>query len=564
MSLKIWVYTGGVIRLSLKKVFFVLLLCFVFPLGITYCTTSVEQQEDVSVLEKDLESIDSELEASISEDEEDEGISEEDEGELAMLDEEFGDDDEDDEDEDESFESEEAEELAMLDEELGEDDDDEEFGEDDEDDEEDEGDLADFDDEDDDEDDDEQGEFADFDDEDDDDEDFDEFDEFDDEDGEVAQNEELENPEGGVKGQSYPEQVMGEGSAEPKKDEPLISDTKESMGFTEDSSLPDDDLGNPDEIVPKDDDERIQTWLPVVKIKMDPFFRNKRLMNSVYIVRPQDRMETISEKIYGNQDQMGNLKADNPHLEKGIDPGDKVYYNSPNRPEDRKQIKVFYEDINLQPQFYKTKKEDNIRKLGFRLLGFHDGWKEIWAINQNVDSKTILPAGLELKYWTGNESTIQASSEELTPPEVETGTEESQLMTGSVDPTEDIPTDPPMDGGVGMTEDLTSTLPPATDADGSAPIAQEEPPPQPEESAASYGGQEVAETGTIEAEGSELEGEAEPEAQPQVSATADKDLFVVGGVILLFLAGIGLVVIQIKKRSSATTVNPGSLEYTQV
>jgi hypothetical protein len=297
-----------------------------------------------------------------------------------------------------------------------------------------------------------------------------------------------------------------------------------------DNSLPQDDLGMADPLI-DDDQPEPQTWVPVVKIKTDPFFRNQRLMNAVYIARPKDNFESINGKIFGSEDRVSQLKADNPHLDKGIDPGDKIYYNSPSRVDDKTQLKFYYEDIGLKPQYYTTRSGDNIRRLGLKLLGFPDGWKEVWAINQQVDSKTILPEGLELKYWTGDEPSAQV------PVAVnEVADEEDQMMatTGTMDD--------PFAGADFPEEPELPVEPPLPDA-GLAMGGQLEPEILPD-----------------------IEPFPEEVIQPSQMASVDQQdsLLSIGALALLLMAGVALVAIQIKKRKDSTGISPQSLEYTQV
>lgn len=511
------------------------LLCLLVLTSLSFslssCTSSDES--DPSVLEEELENIDvGDEDTEDMEDMEDIGdVADEDlVDEVDEEDQEFDDSDEEEvaELDDEELDIED-EELDELDDEL---DDDSEIASNDEDDEE-------LDDELDDEDDDE---FAEFDDEDSDGE----------EKSEVAQNEksleeelaQSEYPVAENAQATFPEEVVGTANPQPMPpmavaavpSETVVSETQNYEPLPGGSGLPQEDLGEADPIVPIDENEptQAQTWVPVVKIKTDPFMRNKRMMNAVYIARPKDSIGSISDKIF-SADRVSELRADNPHLAKGIDPGDKIYYNSPNRPEDSTQIKYFYDDIGLKPQYYVTKNGDNMRRLGSKLLGFPDGWKEVWAINPNVDSKTILPGGVEVKYWTGNEPNInlelaQNDVEEIAPEEEMIEDDMSSMGTVDELPADELPPEPPLpDAEIAMPE---NNLEPEEIPDFEA---------FPEEG--------VTETPT-----------------PAVTKAADpnESLIQAGVMGLLLLAGVALVAIQIKKRKDTTGLSPQSLEYTQV
>jgi hypothetical protein len=94
------------------------------------------------------------------------------------------------------------------------------------------------------------------------------------------------------------------------------------------------------------------------------------------------------------------LKKINESIAKrALKAGDKVYYGSPNRPDDATKVITFYEDTGVLPETYVAKEGDNLKKLGNELLGFKDGWKELWATNL-MESKGKLEPGVEVKYWS--------------------------------------------------------------------------------------------------------------------------------------------------------------------
>lgn len=510
--------------LRLLSLFTKLLLSLALVGGLVSCSAFSSDDDDETVLESELDAED-ELNGELNDVE----LTEDEDEDLDL-----GDDDEDEDDELEDIDEEEAEDL---DEEVADNDLDEEDDEDDEDDED--IDEDDFDEE-----------FADADDEDVD--DVGEEDEFSDEDLET--DEEALAKELGGKDQDYPENaeskpvfpeevVQKEGAvpSTPPDSGVITSQAMTAPIEPPEPTIPQDDLGMADPIVPADGQSESSGWVPVVKIKEDPFFRNSRLMNAVYIARPGDSIENISEKIYG-EDKSRVLLDDNGHLEKGVDPGDKVYYTSPNRPNDKTSLKVFYADKNLQPQTYTTKSGDNMRRLGSKLLGFSEGWKEIWAINPNVDSKTVLKKGTELRYWTGDEQTV----------------EEMMLAKAEAEKPQDVVAEPE---------------PPPTDNQPPPPVVSELP-PEPALPEASQAGlpQDPAMAGEPlpepveplpEAEISQVPEEIQPEAGA-ASVSTDDSLLTMGVVGLLILAGVALVAIQIKNRKAQTAVSPPSLEYTQV
>ena len=187
-----------------------------------------------------------------------------------------------------------------------------------------------------------------------------------------------------------------------------------------------------------------------------------------------------------------------------------------------------------------------MRRLGSRLLGFSEGWKEIWAINPNVDSKTILKRGTDLRYWTGDEPSLE------------------QLMMAKAEEEKKAQAEDPVD----EPEPPESNQPPP-------PVVSELPPEPSLPEASSQAGlpQDPAMAG-----GGELPEPVEPLPETDVSQvpeeipnevvaaaqSSDDSLLTMGVIGLLVLAGVALVAIQIKNRKAQTTVAPPSLEYTQV
>lgn len=137
------------------------------------------------------------------------------------------------------------------------------------------------------------------------------------------------------------------------------------------------------------------------KIKDVPFEQGGQLMNTVYVGRADDTWGGVSTKIYGNADHAKELKKTNPSLaSREVKVGDKIYYNSPNRPQDGEKLLTYYEDSGVPAQTYTAKAGDNIRTVGKELLGNQNSWKELYATNLGVESKGELAEGTELRYWS--------------------------------------------------------------------------------------------------------------------------------------------------------------------
>ncbi len=161
--------------------------------------------------------------------------------------------------------------------------------------------------------------------------------------------------------------------------------------------------------------EETPKFIPVKKIADAPFNKNGLLLNTVYIARPGDDLSGISQKIFGN-DQTAVLTQANPNLSNGVKVGDKVYYNSPKRPQDAERMMTYYEDNGLAPTSYVAKSGDNIRVISKNLLGDQGSWKEVWATNMAVDSKDELAEGTELRYWPEGSAGVPAMAETASPP----------------------------------------------------------------------------------------------------------------------------------------------------
>lgn len=224
-------------------------------------------------------------------------------------------------------------------------------------------------------------------------------------------------------------------------DEEDLGDEFENESTEETAALPDESIAQnpesaPDEAAPPQDDDQFQdvalnnqefeapkeeapapkkTYVPVQKIKSEPFQRAGQNLNTVYMARPGDDISSISEKIYGD-DRSKDLLAANPHLKRGVKVGDKVYYESPNRPNDQSSLLTAFEDSNVPSETYVSKPGENIRGISQELLGDSRSWMEIWATNPDIDSKWALSPGTEIRYW---------------PKEAELGTGGPNLGSGS-------------------------------------------------------------------------------------------------------------------------------------
>jgi hypothetical protein len=303
------------------------------------------------------------------------------------------------------------------------------------------------------------------------------------------------------------------------KDAGISNDPFEQI--TSGPSVPTEDIGSADPLVAEVDpplpaEKAAKEIVPVAKVEKDPFYKNERLMNTVYIARPGDDLGTISQKIF-NEDRKAALLEDNPHVTKGVEPGDKIYYNSPNRPDDRKAVLSYYEDNKMAPLYYITKKGDDIQKIGRSVLGFEDAWKEVWAENESLQTQALLPAGLKIRYWTGNE--MKMASEPPTP----------------------AATEPPPQQVASVKEEVPIDLPPAEPAALPAEdpgLRLNDPTPLPSDTFVS--------------------------APAIDSADKDSNLMTMAGGAIAALAILALVAIQIKNRKRENPGMPPSLDFNKV
>lgn len=297
-------------------------------------------------------------------------------------------------------------------------------------------------------------------------------------------------------------------------------------------------------------EEPAKKYLPLRKVESSPFRRAGVLLNAVYIARPGDSYESISRTIYGTSDKAMELADVNP-IFKSPKPGDKIYYNSPTRPNDDKQVLTYYEEMGLVPEIYVSREGDNLRTVAKDLLGYNNAWKEIWAIN-SVESKDFISAGTELRYWKGGAIStgtlaavppVQAEptpppAQELPPPSLpDTAAANDPMMNGMNDlPPPEASVAGSMDG---MNDDFNN-LPPPAEIPPPPPVAVNPPPPPPKPQAAASTGDPVAD----------------------MLGGMDQDmLFMIGGGVILLL---GLVFMSIARKRRQEREMAAAFNDTQV
>lgn len=231
-----------------------------------------------------------------------------------------------------------------------------------------------------------------------------------------------------------------------------------------------------------------------------PYQASNGWVNTVYMARPGETLADISQKIFAS-DKVKDLKkiAENSYLKwRSVKPGDKLYYVSPNRPDDSAKTLFYYEDMGMVPETYVAKKGDNLKKVAKDILGYKDAYMEIWAANP-VDSKGKLTEGETLKYWRSasgvTNSTVASNSksaqlidsppaEQFAPPPAAEmppapGAAATTDMPPPPDSTASLPPPPSMDQQPMPAMDAPTEAPPM-DASASLPPP---PPPPPAEMA---------------------------------------------------------------------------------
>lgn len=315
------------------------------------------------------------------------------------------------------------------------------------------------------------------------------------------------------------------------------------------------------------------------KVATQPWKVGKTLANAVYIVRDGDSVESISQKVFGSADKTKQLCRVNAfNCNRGIKVGDKMYYNSPQRPTDEAVVKTFYEDANIAPQMYTAKAGDNIRNLGKELLGHERSWMELWATN-DVESKGDLEEGTQLRYWPSTEVAVLvqnlASAETATPP-----TDAAAMGSGGE-------TAAPVDmGQAPPTQDLAAQTPPvAADPNAVPPPAEQAPavgdpaapPPLPQDVAANppaAGEQQAssdlppppdqsAAAGTVEPPPPPAPAE-EPKPATEVALTDDQDQTMILGVGAILLLAAAALFISIRKKRQRRAIDFNTTTQTQI
>lgn len=124
-------------------------------------------------------------------------------------------------------------------------------------------------------------------------------------------------------------------------------------------------------------------------------------LNGMYFVRgDNESWQSISKTIYGSDAKSSSLKTWNRATT--LTPGSLVYYNSPKRPTDSKNILSFAEDQGMQLESYTVVKDDWLSKIGLSKYGHVESWKEISALNPEITNPDLIEIGQVIKLQPAN------------------------------------------------------------------------------------------------------------------------------------------------------------------
>jgi len=118
-------------------------------------------------------------------------------------------------------------------------------------------------------------------------------------------------------------------------------------------------------------------------------------LNRFYFLRNGDTRESVSELIYGNQKNAGELGRVNKG--RPWKAGTLIYYVSPIEPKDR-AMHSFYQERNVPPSDVTVGRGDWLSSIAKAKLGSPDSWKEIAVVN-GLDSPDSISVGKRLAVY---------------------------------------------------------------------------------------------------------------------------------------------------------------------
>ncbi len=299
-----------------------------------------------------------------------------------------------------------------------------------------------------------------------------------------------------------------------------------------------------------------------------PYQTPKGWVNSVYMARPGETLIDISQKIFA-ADKVKDLKkiAENSYLKwRSVRPGDKLYYVSPNRPDDSAKTLFYYEDMGMVPETYVAKKGDNLKKVAKEILGYKNAYVEMWAANP-VESKGKLTEGETIKYWrsaSGVTSAVASNSPkagtaalvDTAPPAAQETAQYSPPPAAEMPPlpetiaaTNEMPAAPAATASLPPPPSMDQQPMPATDVpanaaptDATASLPPPPPPPPPADMAPPAPIDEVAATAKHKKANDQEVTEA---------GGLDNDTMMSLGAVVVLMAALAFVLIRRKKKKAA-------------
>lgn len=122
-------------------------------------------------------------------------------------------------------------------------------------------------------------------------------------------------------------------------------------------------------------------------------------MNAYYYVRSKDEtLASISQTLYGTPDREKDLGKWNHRTKVNV--GSLLYYSSATRPEDHAKILSSTEDKGQALEEVEVKAGETISKIAQNRYGDFKTWREIAALNPQVDPNHMVP-GMKLKVAPG-------------------------------------------------------------------------------------------------------------------------------------------------------------------
>jgi hypothetical protein len=145
----------------------------------------------------------------------------------------------------------------------------------------------------------------------------------------------------------------------------------------------------------------------IPKVALKPFESGGLWMNAYYFVRGEsENWESLSTQLYGRSDRAQLISSWNKGGSLRV--GRLVYYNSPFRPDDSQNMKVFAEDFGQQMNEVVVEAGDWLSKIGKSTYGNVLTYIEIAALNPEIQNPNLIYPGQKLRLQPANVDTQSA------------------------------------------------------------------------------------------------------------------------------------------------------------